>query len=172
MEVAGFLPFSSASSSWPWALSQLWLACTDGALPCIARRCASIVGTCPVSSYQLGRQAAVLRTRRPCAPHRGDAKRVGSYAPVGSAPEHAGLQPDRLDGPRASANDMWLVEHAGTDATEAFDDIGHSNGAKKQLVEKCELKGELVGAPEKKGRASAGSAGGVVLPPGRFHEST
>ena len=55
---------------------------------------------------------------------------------------------------------MWLVEYAGTDATEAFDDIGHSNGAKKQLVEKCELKGELVGAPEKKGKASAGSAGG------------
>ena len=55
---------------------------------------------------------------------------------------------------------MCLMEYAGTDATEAFDDIGHSNGAKKQLVEKCELKGELVGAPEKKGKASAGSAGG------------
>lgn len=49
---------------------------------------------------------------------------------------------------------------AGTDATDAFDDIGHSNGAKKQLVEKCECKGELVGAPEKKKRGSSGGGGG------------
>jgi len=53
-----------------------------------------------------------------------------------------------------------MMEMAGTDATDAFDDIGHSNGAKKQLVEKCECKGELVGAPEKKKRGSSGGGGG------------
>jgi hypothetical protein len=48
----------------------------------------------------------------------------------------------------------------GTDATDAFDDIGHSNGAKKQLVEKCECMGELVGAPEKKSKGSSGGGAG------------
>jgi cytochrome b involved in lipid metabolism len=48
----------------------------------------------------------------------------------------------------------------GTDATDAFEDIGHSNGAKKLLVEKCELKGDLVGAPEKKKAMSGGAGGG------------
>ena len=46
----------------------------------------------------------------------------------------------------------------GQDATDEFEDIGHSEGAKKQLVEKCALKGVLVGAPEKKKRSSGGGA--------------
>lgn len=51
-----------------------------------------------------------------------------------------------------------MMEVAGQDATDEFEDIGHSEGAKKQLVEKCALKGVLVGAPEKKKRSSGGGA--------------
>jgi len=50
----------------------------------------------------------------------------------------------------------------GKDATDSFEDIGHSNAAKKQVEDKCIFKGTLVGAPEKKSRSSAGgsSSGG------------
>lgn len=40
----------------------------------------------------------------------------------------------------------------------AFDDIGHSNGAMKQLEEKCTCLGKLVGAPETSKKSSGGAA--------------
>jgi len=55
----------------------------------------------------------------------------------------------------------------GKDATDEFEDIGHSESAKKQLVEKCALKGVLVGAPEKQkssgGGADAGAGGSCEI---------
>jgi cytochrome b involved in lipid metabolism len=54
-----------------------------------------------------------------------------------------------------------MLEVAGQDATVQFDDIGHSEKAKQQIVEKCIFKGKLVGAPENLGRAGAGHSGGV-----------
>ncbi len=51
----------------------------------------------------------------------------------------------------------------GNDATNEFEDIGHSESAKKQLVEKTVFKGMLVGAPERVSKrshsADAGSGG-------------
>jgi len=56
-----------------------------------------------------------------------------------------------------------VSEQAGKDATQSFDDIGHSKKA-KEMLQKSEhgiiFKGNLVGAPEKKSRASAEHAGG------------
>ncbi|KAI8614059.1 cytochrome b5-like heme/steroid binding domain-containing protein [Chytriomyces sp. MP71] len=55
-----------------------------------------------------------------------------------------------------------LVELAGQDGTEAFDDIGHSSDAKKMLLEY--LVGNLVGAPQKQETVTkAESTGGCVI---------
>lgn len=52
----------------------------------------------------------------------------------------------------------------GNDATNEFEDIGHSEGAKKQLVENTVFKGTLVGAPErvqKRSNSTEGGSGGL-----------
>ncbi|KAJ3234294.1 hypothetical protein HDU81_001507 [Chytriomyces hyalinus] len=53
-----------------------------------------------------------------------------------------------------------LVELGGQDATEAFDDIGHSSDARKMLVDY--LVGPLVGAPAKAEGGEADKGGCVI----------
>jgi hypothetical protein len=60
----------------------------------------------------------------------------------------------------AACLSLCTVFNTGADATDSFDDIGHSQQAKKLLVDKCEFKGMLVGAPEKKSKSSSSGAGG------------
>lgn len=50
-----------------------------------------------------------------------------------------------------------MIEVAGMDASDAFEDIGHSNGARDMLAKY--LIGELDGVPPKKQKKSGGAAG-------------